>query len=118
MHERQLEWVRKNLSARGGSRRTAAIGEVADRIITAHGSSMPSWRRRVLKVLAEHAGPELLDLVSPVSLRDGVLTLAATEPAATYRLRLEWEQRLLRLLQTQVPAAGIVAVRFVAGRVN
>jgi len=76
----------------------------------------PAWRREVLGLLAERAGPELLARLAGLEMRRGELQLEVAEPAARYELRLRWEQRLLEMLRMHLPSAGITAVRFVASR--
>ena len=66
----------------------------------------------MLAVLAEHAGPEFLDRIVVAGLRDGVLRLEVSEPGELYALRVEWEQRLARVIQAELPAAGIQTVCF------
>ena len=76
----------------------------------------PAWKQRLLAVLEEHAGPGLLSSVQGLEARRGELRLEVSEPAVRYELGLRWEQRLLALLRSELPAAGITAVRFVPGR--
>jgi len=108
--QRRLTWVQHNKGSRS-ERRPARIGPLVASIM-ADGALGSSRHRRLLAVLAEHAGPPLLDYAEPVSLRDGVLTLEVADPAALYYLRLSWEQPLLRIFTEQLPSAGIHAVRF------
>jgi hypothetical protein len=75
-----------------------------------------AWKRRLVAVLEEHAGPELLSKVEGFEVRRGELRLETAEPAVRYELGLRWEQRLLAVLRTQLPSAGITAVRFVPAR--
>jgi len=70
------------------------------------------WRRRVMALLAEHAGTELLEAAEPVSLRGGVLTFEVSDPAAMYYLRIRWEQQLMDIFTRRLPAAGVHTVRF------
>ena len=76
----------------------------------------PAWRQQLMAVLEQHAGAGLLSKVQGVEARQGELRLEVSEAAVRYELRLRWEQRLLALLRSQLPAAGITAVRFVPGR--
>jgi hypothetical protein len=76
----------------------------------------PTWKRRLAAFLEEHAGPELMSKVEGFEVRRGELRLETAEPAVRYELGLRWEQRLLALLRTQLPSAGITAVRFVPAR--
>jgi len=76
----------------------------------------PAWKQRLMAVLEEHAGPGLLSRVQGLETRRGELRLEVSEPAVRYELGLRWEQRLLAILRSRLPAAGITAVRFVPGR--
>lgn len=76
----------------------------------------PAWKQQLLAVLEEHAGPGLTSRVQGLEARKGELRLEVAEPAVRYELGLRWEQRLLAVLRSQLPSAGITAVRFVAGR--
>jgi hypothetical protein len=73
-------------------------------------------QQRLLALLEEHAGPGLLSRVQGLETRRGELRLEVSEPAVRYELGLRWEQRLLALLKSRLPSAGITAVRFVPGR--
>ena len=106
--EQQLQWVQRNRTVKEARR----IGTVAAEVLARQVQSGPAWRRRLLAVLAEHAGPEFLDRVIVAGLRDGVLRLEVTEPSELYALRVEWEQRLEHIVRAELPAAGIQAVRF------
>ncbi len=75
-----------------------------------------AWKQRLMEVLEEHAGPGLLSRVQGLEARRGELRLEVSEPAVRYELGLRWEQRLLALLRSRLPSAGITAVRFVPGR--
>ena len=92
------------------------MGGLAREVVASPQVTGPAWRRRLLGVLAEEVGPELLEHATVVSVRMGVLTLEAAEPAALCHLRIRWEQPLLQLLQSRLPEAGINSVRFVNAR--
>ena len=108
--ERRLAWVQHNKGPRSG-RNPVRIGPLLTSIM-ADGALGSPRHGRLRAVLAEQAGPPLLDYAEPVSLRDGVLTLEVADPAALYYLRLRWEQPLLRIFAEHLPSAGICAVRF------
>lgn len=76
----------------------------------------PVWKRRLLAVLEEHAGPALTARLGGVEARRGELRLEVADSAVRYELGLRWEQRLLAVLRSQLPSAGITAVRFVPSR--
>jgi len=106
--ERRLQWVQHNHGVRDAQR----VGVVAAEVLARQVQSGPAWRRHLLAVLVEHAGSEFLDRVIVAGLRDGVLRLEVVEPGELYALRVEWEQRLARVVQAELPAAGIQTVRF------
>jgi hypothetical protein len=108
--DRQLSWVQRNTSRRGWPA-AAPVGELARKLMSSPRVNGPAWRRRVLAILEEEAGADFHKHATPVSMRKGVLTLQVTEPTILYHFRLQWEQRLLRLLQA-VPEAGIRTIRF------
>ena len=81
-----------------------------------HRCSGPAWKQRLLAVLEEHAGPGLTSRVQGLEARRGELRLEVAEPAVRYELGLRWEQRLLAVLRSQLPSAGITAIRFVPSR--
>ncbi len=113
MDDRQLHWVQK---ARSAQWRAGLLGPLACECVRGLGRGGPAWRQRLISVLYEEAGPELLDHAEPTSLRQGVLTFQVSEPALAYHFRLNWEQRLLRLLAARVPQAGVHTIRFAASR--
>lgn len=95
--------------------RAAVVGPVLREVLASPLIRGPAWRRRLLAVLTEHAGNELLVQAAPVSVRAGVLRFQVHEPALRYQLALQWEQRLLELLRAELPEAGIHTVRFTCG---
>lgn len=115
LSEQQLRYVQENRDRRVQRRWPVAVGRVAAELQTSGQLSGPAWRRRLIAVLAELPAAELLDRVSIVGVRNGVLKLQVAEPALLYDLRLRWEQRLINLLRAEVPEAGVHSIRFVAG---
>ncbi len=111
MNERQLQWVQKNRRMRETA---APLGDVVRQVLNSRAVKGAAWKRRLVGLLEEHAD-ELLEHAEPVSIRSGVLTLQVSEPALLYHLRVCWEQRLLKLLQAELPSAGINTVRFKCG---
>lgn len=107
--ERRLRWVQTNRRRKSVPER---LGEVAQAVISDSQQAGPVWRRRIWAVLAEYAGPDLLDHMRLVSLRQGVLHIEVQEPAILYHLRLQWERRIVEVLRSQVAEAGIQALRF------
>ncbi len=114
MDDRQLHWVQRNRS-RAWAPRVGAIGPLSRKLLDSPNLRGPAWRRRLIAVVGEHAGPELLDQAELVSIRRGILTLRVSDAATACHLRLQWEQRLLQLLQARTPEAGITAIRFTVG---
>jgi hypothetical protein len=114
LSDEQLKYIQGNLDGRVSRRFPVSIGQVVAELLRSEQSAGPAWRRRLVAVLDEYAG-ELLNHASIVGVRDGVLRLHVAEPTMMYKLRLTWEQRLLELLQTQLPASGIHTIRFTAG---
>jgi len=109
MEESQLRWIAQH---REVAESAASVGRLAQELMASGRLQGPAWRRRILSVLEENGAEELLGQASLCGIRNGVLTFEIAEPAARYHLRLQWEQRLLRLMQVSLPAAGVTAVRF------
>ncbi len=106
---RHLEWVQRNQS-RG--RRAQRLGEIAKGLLDNPKFSGPAWRRRLLAVLVGHMGAHLLNHVCVSGTRNGVLQLEVSEPAVLYHLRLQWERRIVEVLQAELPEVGVHTVRF------
>jgi hypothetical protein len=113
MDDRQLHWVQR---ARRVTEKTARLGPLAQELMKSLGRGGPAWRQRLVTLLYEQVGSALLDQAEPLSLRRGVLTFEVNNAAIAYTLRLEWEQRLLSLIQARLPQAGVHTIRFTAGR--
>jgi len=112
MENQQLQWVQKNRQRRSTAR---PVGELVEKVINSSRVSGSPWRRRLIAVLEAHGGPELLEQVRIIDVRNGELILQVVEPAVRYQLRLVFEQRLLDAIQSELPEAGIHTVRFTAG---
>lgn len=110
--ERRLRWVQEN---RTRGHRSQRVGDVARSVMAGPRLTGPAWRRRLSAVLLEHAGSALVNHIRLAGLRRGVLYIEVTEPAVLYHLRLKWERRLVDLLRSEVPEAGVQAVRFSVG---
>lgn len=115
LSDKQLKYIQGNRQQRSQWRGATPVGPVAAEIAASEQFTGPAWRCRLGAVLRGTAGVELLDHALIVGIRDGVLRLHVAEPAMMYKLRVAWEQRLLELLQEQVPEAGIHGVRFTSG---
>ncbi|GMV96685.1 MAG: hypothetical protein AMXMBFR83_10470 [Phycisphaerae bacterium] len=111
--DRQLTFVHRNGQH---ALRVSPVGPEVRAEFARRCSDGPAWRRRLVAVIEEHAGPELLAKVAGVELRRGVLKLEVSDATVRYELGLRWQQRLLAILQAHLPAAGISGVRFVVGR--
>ena len=111
MEDRQLRWVQR---ARSPQADAAAFGPMAQAFARGLGRGGPAWRQKLIGILHDEAGPEVLDHAEPTSMRRGVLTFEVCDPAVAYHLRLHWEQRLLQLIAARLPQAGIHSVRFAA----
>ena len=109
MNERQLKWVQQSRTLR---QRDARVDDLAKECVQALGRGGPAWRQKMIGVLYDEVGLELLDHAEPVSISRGVLTFRVAEAAAAYHLRMQWEQRLLQLIAARLPQAGIHTIRF------
>jgi hypothetical protein len=111
LDDERLKWICRN---RPQEQPVERVGPLASQVLGSARVAGPAWKRRLLSLLAEHVGPELLDHAEPVGLRGGTLTFQVAEPAVLYHMRLQWEQRLLQLVRIRLPEAGISAIRFSA----
>ncbi len=114
LSDEQLKYIQGNRDRRVSRRFPVSVGSVAAEVAKSGLLTGPAWRRRLVGVLEEDGG-ELLKHASLIGVRSGVLRLHVADPALMYSLRLAWEQRLLQLLRTKLPEAGICEVRFTAG---
>jgi hypothetical protein len=105
----RLEWVQRN-QRRG--RKAQRLGEIAKGLVEDPKFSGPAWRRRLLAVLVEQMGAHLLNHICVSWLRNGVLQLEVSEPAVLYHLRLQWERRIIEVLQAELPEVGVHTIRF------
>jgi hypothetical protein len=104
-----LQWVERN---RKTAHRPERIGDVARGVLVEKMRAGATWQRKIVSILAEHAGAGLLEQVRMVKLSCGVLYLVVDDQATLYQLRLQWEQRLLEILQEERLSSGIQAIRF------
>ncbi|MHC4445356.1 MAG: DciA family protein [Planctomycetota bacterium] len=109
MDDRQLQWVQKNRTRR---RIPTMIGNDVSKVLKSPQVAGSAMQRRVASILQEHAGADLLDHAVVGGVDKGILTLYVENAAVLYQLRLQWEQKLLRLMQTQMPGSGIHEIRF------
>ncbi|UCD29903.1 MAG: hypothetical protein JSV03_05345 [Planctomycetota bacterium] len=109
MDERQLHRVQEN---KARYRLPTTIGPYVQSVLKSSRIGDSAIPRRIIAVLEEHAGAELLDSIDMVGVRGGILSLCVIDAAALYKLRLEWEQKILLLMQSQLPGLGIIEVRF------
>ncbi|MBN1510136.1 MAG: hypothetical protein JW955_25035 [Sedimentisphaerales bacterium] len=102
---RRKQWE----AARRGTATQA--GQVAKGVLEGR-SRLSCVERRLLAVLDEEGGAELVDRVVGLGLKRGVLRIETGDGVTVYELRLRWEQRLLRAVQKELPEVGVHAVRF------
>ena len=102
-------------AAAAGVARSARVGDIVPSVVDPL-LRQSAVQSRLLAALEEYAGSAMLDQLTGVSLRGGVLTLEVAEPALRYSLRLQWEGRILDMARRQVPQAGVHTVRFVLRR--
>ncbi len=132
MDENQLRWLHHN-RAEAGHRpappietrqtrarkgweqtrrgRAAPIGELVDVVLTDR-AVLSELQGRLLDLLEQQAGPDLLEHVTSVGIKQGILKLETAEPAVLYDLRIRWQQRVLHLVNAYMPELGIREVRF------
>lgn len=114
LSDEQLKYIQGNRDGRVSRRFPVSVGLIAAEILRSEQLAGPAWRRRLLAVLEEHCS-ELLRTASIEGVRNGELRIHVAEPAMMYKLRMDWEQRLLELLRSQLPDCGIHTIRFTAG---
>ena len=115
LSDEQLKCIQQNRERWIRRRSAGRVGDLAAELLQSGLFDGPAWRRQLVGVLEAHAGGELLKHATIVGVRGGVLRLHVAEPALMYSLRLKWEQRLIALLRSELPDAGIFSVRFTAG---
>lgn len=107
--DRQLHWVSKN---RGRGRRCEALAELVDAF------PMARWKRQsrrwkgVVRVLNEILGAEVMESLSIVSRRGGVLLLETDDGSAACTFEYRYALRIAEALQVAEPGSGIRQVRF------
>lgn len=124
MNEEQLRWIHYNQGdaeppsrERGGRPRTtrwrdaSRAGEVLPQVLRSVCSNS-ALQQRIRAVLAEHGADELLQWARIKGVRLGELELEIDEPGRRYHLRVNWEQRVLELMQNCLPDLGIHSIRF------
>ena len=86
------------------------------RAIVASRTRLSALQQRLLVILGEEGGSQLLDQVGALRVNGGTLRIEVADPVALYDLRLRWQGRLLEAVQRRLPEAGVCAVRFVLAR--
>ena len=109
MDDQRLQWVQKNRTRR---RAPTLIGADVKGVLESPPVAGSAMQRRLASMLQEYAGADLLDYAAVGGVDKGVLTLYVESAAVLYQLRLVWEQKLLQLMQSQLPGAGIHEIRF------
>lgn len=132
MSDDRLRWVQYNhgevdarphppvesaRTRRRGEWEAARRGTISDagrlvRSVLESRSRLSALQRELLQVLGEEGGAELLDQVTAVGVKRGVLQIGTGDGVALYDLRLRWEQRLLRAVKQRLPQIGVRAIRF------
>ena len=107
-NERTQRRARWEAARRGTATRA---GQVAKGVLEGR-LRLSSVERRLLAVLHEEGGAELVDRIESLGLKRGVLRIETGDGVSVYDLRLRWEQRLLRAVHEGLPEAGVRAVRF------
>jgi len=113
MNDDHLRWLQHNQTRHGADtgRGQVGLGEAVDRVLGS-AEARSGLGHRVTALLAECGGSGLAENVVVRSVEGGVLTLEAPDPATACYLGLQWEQRLVDLLQWRLPEAGVRTVRF------
>jgi len=102
---RREEWE----AARRGATTTA--GQVVRSLLESR-ARLSALQQDILQVLSEEGGAKLLDQVTTIRIKRGVLQIETGDAVALYDLRLRWEQRILRAVKEQLPGIGVQAIRF------
>lgn len=132
MNDKHLRWVHYNRAEAGArprppvesqhtrcreeweaSRRgaTTAAGKLV-RVIMENRTRLSVLQQKLLAILGEEGGSELLDQVGTLRVSGGTMQIEVADPVALYDLRLRWQGRLLKAMQSRLPEAGVCAVRF------
>ena len=116
--EPPIETERTRASSRWERARRGQVvsaGELVQSLLDGR-TSLTAVQQRVLTVLDEQAGAEVVAHIASVGVSRGVLRIETEEPAVLYDLRLRWEERILRLVQRELPDLGVRRVRFALAR--
>ena len=109
MDNQRLQWVQNNHARR---RSPKLIGADVQKILASPKVAGSAMQRRIGVILQEYAGDDLMSHAAVGGVDRGILTLYVEDAAMLYHLRLMWEQKLLQLMQVQLPGAGIHEIRF------
>ena len=92
-----------------------AVGDLVESLLESR-TRLSAVQVRLLEVLDDGAGGDLVSHITAVRLTRGVLRVETSEPAVLYDLRLRWQEKILRLVQRSLPDLKVDKVRFALAR--
>lgn len=95
----------------GAGRDPKGLGEIVDNLTMKLGWNSPLAQSELLASWAELVGEETAERSTPVSIEDGVLTVACDSTAWATQLRM-MRTELLTVIAQKYPDAGITSIRF------
>lgn len=95
----------------GAGRDPRGLGEIVDNLTMKLGWNSPLAQSELLASWAELVGEETAERSKPISIEDGVLTVACDSTAWTTQLR-RMRVDLLTVIAQKYPDAGITSIRF------
>ena len=107
--DRQLRWVSKNRRRRQNSE---TLAELVDAFPIARWKRQSRRWEGVVRVLNEILGTEIVNGLSIVSRRGGVLVLETDDASAACTFEYRYALRITYALQIAEPGSGIRQVRF------
>lgn len=107
--DRQLGWVSKNRRRR---QNTGTLAELVDAFPFARWKRQSRRWEGVIRVLNETLGTKIVDGLSIVSHRGGVLVLETDDASAACAYEYRYALRIAEALQIAEPGSGIRQVRF------
>ena len=105
----QLRQVAAN---RRRAQRCKSLAELVDSMPIRQWERQAVRRGALVKLLEAQLGTELLGRMTIGPVRRGVLTLELPDPGQAYLCQYRYSMSLRQALRTELPAAGIVDVRF------
>lgn len=107
--DRQLRWVSKNRRRRQSSE---TLAELVDAFPIARWKRQSRRWEGVVRVLNEILGAEIVNGLSIVSRRGGVLVLETDDASAACTFEYRYALRIAEALQVAEPGSGVRQVRF------